>query len=143
MQNSIGVSPCFLLLVAKGGRSCCYLGERFDRPPEAQATPVSRGTPQFQAVSSEGLLARNPRPLADVVGLGGRLAGFASGNVARRRGAGRIKVTDHLTLSDRPKVFVVGDTALVLDAKGRPVRGLAPVAKQQDRYGWPRFRAEP
>jgi NADH:ubiquinone reductase (H+-translocating) len=48
--------------------------------------------------------------------------------------AGRIKVTDHLTLRGHPEVFVIGDTALVLDSEGRPVPGLAPAAKAQGRY---------
>jgi NADH dehydrogenase len=48
--------------------------------------------------------------------------------------AGRVKVTSHLTLPNRPEVFVLGDTALVSDSKGRPVPGLAPAAKQQGRY---------
>jgi NADH dehydrogenase len=48
--------------------------------------------------------------------------------------AGRVKVTDHLTLPGHPEVFVIGDTALALDSKGRPVPGLAPAAKQQGRY---------
>jgi NADH dehydrogenase len=55
--------------------------------------------------------------------------------------AGRTKVTDHLTLPGRPEVFVIGDTALVTDAKGRPVPGLAPAAKQQGYYAGRAIRA--
>ena len=48
--------------------------------------------------------------------------------------AGRVKVEGDLSLPGHPEVFVVGDTALVIDAKGRPVPGLAPAAKQQGAY---------
>jgi NADH dehydrogenase len=55
--------------------------------------------------------------------------------------AGRVEVTERLTLPDRPEVFVIGDTALVTDAKGRPVPGLAPAAKQQGYYAGRAIRA--
>jgi NADH dehydrogenase len=48
--------------------------------------------------------------------------------------AGRVKVNADLTLPGHPEVFVIGDTALVLDGKGRPVPGLAPAAKEQGHY---------
>jgi NADH:ubiquinone reductase (H+-translocating) len=53
---------------------------------------------------------------------------------AEADGAGRVKVTDQLTLPGHPEVFAIGDTALVLDTMGRPVPGLAPAAKAQGRY---------
>lgn len=55
--------------------------------------------------------------------------------------AGRVKVTERLTLPDRPEVFVIGDTALVTDRKGRAVPGLAPAAKQQGDYAGRAIRA--
>jgi NADH:ubiquinone reductase (H+-translocating) len=45
--------------------------------------------------------------------------------------AGRVEVGRDLSLPDRPEVFVIGDTAL---ADGRPLPGVAPVAKQQGAY---------
>jgi NADH dehydrogenase len=48
--------------------------------------------------------------------------------------AGRVKVTERLTLPGDDDVFVIGDTALVLDANGEPLPGLAPVAKQEGAY---------
>ena len=47
---------------------------------------------------------------------------------------GRIEVGDDLSLPGEPEIFVVGDTALVRDAEGKPLPGTAPVAKQQGRY---------
>ena len=45
--------------------------------------------------------------------------------------AGRVRVTPALTLPDHPEIFVIGDTALALDGAGKPLPGVAPVAKQQ------------
>jgi NADH dehydrogenase len=48
--------------------------------------------------------------------------------------AGRIKVEPDLSLPGLPHIFVIGDTAFRLDGKGRPLPGVAPVAKQQGAY---------
>lgn len=48
--------------------------------------------------------------------------------------AGRVKVLPDLSLPGHREVFVLGDTALVTDAAGRPLPGVAPVAKQQGEY---------
>jgi NADH dehydrogenase len=48
--------------------------------------------------------------------------------------AGRVKVMADLSLPGHPDVFVIGDTALALDQDGKPLPGVAPVAKQQGKY---------
>ena len=48
--------------------------------------------------------------------------------------AGRVKVGPRLTAPGSDGVFVIGDTALALDAIGEPLPGLAPVAEQQGAY---------
>ena len=48
--------------------------------------------------------------------------------------AGRVVVEPDLTVPGRPDIFVIGDTAAVMDAEGRPVPGVAPAAKQQGQY---------
>jgi len=48
--------------------------------------------------------------------------------------AGRVKVVADLSLPGHPDVFVIGDTALALDENGKPLPGVAPVAKQQGQY---------
>jgi len=48
--------------------------------------------------------------------------------------AGRVKVGPDLSLSGRPHIFVLGDTALVTGVGGEPLPGVAPVAKQQGAY---------
>ena len=48
--------------------------------------------------------------------------------------AGRVKVAADLSVPGHPDVFVIGDTALALDEHGKPLPGVAPVAKQQGKY---------
>lgn len=47
--------------------------------------------------------------------------------------AGGVKVTAQLTLPDQPNIFVIGDTACMLQ-RGKPLPGVAPVAMQEGRY---------
>jgi NADH dehydrogenase len=54
-------------------------------------------------------------------------------NVAADR-AGRVPVDADLTLPGHPEIFVVGDCALTKGKDGKPLPGLAPVAKQQGEY---------
>ncbi len=48
--------------------------------------------------------------------------------------AGRVRVEPDLTAPGEPDIFVIGDTAFVAGADGKPVPGIAPAAKQQGRY---------
>ena len=48
--------------------------------------------------------------------------------------AGRVKVGPDLSVPGHPDIFVIGDTAAVADASGRPVPGIAPAAKQMGHY---------
>ena len=45
--------------------------------------------------------------------------------------AGRVKVSQDLSLPEHPEVFVVGDLADIKDKAGKPVPGVAPAAIQQ------------
>jgi NADH dehydrogenase len=54
---------------------------------------------------------------------------------------GRVIVDADLTLPGHPEISCIGDTACVSDAAGKPLPGLAPVAKQQGRYVARRLRA--
>jgi NADH dehydrogenase len=45
-----------------------------------------------------------------------------------------VKVEADLSVPGHPDVFVLGDTALQYDADGKPLPGVAPVAKQQGEY---------
>ena len=48
--------------------------------------------------------------------------------------AGRVIVEKDLTAPELPDVFVIGDTASVIQEGGAPVPGIAPAAKQQGAY---------
>jgi NADH dehydrogenase len=48
--------------------------------------------------------------------------------------AGRVKVAADFSVPGFPEVFVVGDTASLVDAGGRPLPGLAPAAKQAGQH---------
>ncbi len=47
---------------------------------------------------------------------------------------GRVAVGPDLTISGHPEVSVIGDAALAHGSDGKPLPGLAPVAKQQGRF---------
>jgi NADH:ubiquinone reductase (H+-translocating) len=47
---------------------------------------------------------------------------------------GRVKVNRDLSVPELPDVYALGDVALVLDEAGKPLPGLAQVAKQQGYY---------
>jgi len=47
--------------------------------------------------------------------------------------AGRVKVEADLSVPGHPDIFVIGDAAVLAGADGKPLPGVAPVAKQQ---GW-------
>src|SRR4051812_22738684 len=48
--------------------------------------------------------------------------------------AGRVKVGPDLSVPGHLEIFVIGDTAAATSADGRPLPGVAPVAKQQGEY---------
>ncbi len=48
--------------------------------------------------------------------------------------AGRVPVGPDLTAPGHPEIFVLGDTAAATGPDGRPLPGVAPVAKQQGEY---------
>lgn len=56
--------------------------------------------------------------------------------------AGRVPVNAQLQVEHYPNVYVIGDTALAMDADGKPLPGLAPVAMQQGRYVAKRIEGE-
>jgi NADH dehydrogenase len=66
-------------------------------------------------------------------------AGVAASPAAEWLGAahdhlGRVNVGRDLGLPGHDDIFVIGDTARLDDATGKPLPGLAPVAKQQGKY---------
>src|SRR4029079_1980166 len=53
---------------------------------------------------------------------------------AQTDASGRVKVTNDLSVPHHPNIFVIGDTASLLDDQARPVPGIAPAAKQMGKY---------
>jgi NADH dehydrogenase len=75
--------------------------------------------------------------------IGTRTIMWAAGVVASPAGAwlgvdtdraGRVKVGSDLSVPGHPNIFVIGDTALAIGAGGKPLPGVAPVAKRQGKY---------
>lgn len=64
----------------------------------------------------------------------GLAANLAEKTGAETDRAGRIKVQPDLTIDGYPDIFVIGDMALVEDADGEPLPGVAQVAMQQGKY---------
>jgi NADH dehydrogenase len=48
--------------------------------------------------------------------------------------AGRVTVNPDLSVPGHPEIFVIGDTASCVGGNGRPLPGVAPVAKQEGAY---------
>ncbi|MBS0409978.1 MAG: NAD(P)/FAD-dependent oxidoreductase [Proteobacteria bacterium] len=88
------------------------------------------------AMDDQGLMAGAERIEAATVIWA---AGVRASSAARWLGiepdrAGRVTVQPDLSIAGAPDVFVIGDTASVVGADGRPVPGVAPAAKQQGEY---------
>lgn len=74
-----------------------------------------------------------------VIWAGGVTVSPLAKTVASRTGAetdrgGRIKVGPDLTISNFPEIYVVGDLALSIDKRGKPLQGVAQVAMQGGAY---------
>jgi len=81
--------------------------------------------------------------LADGTEIGSACILWAAGVMASRAAkwigaaadrAGRVLVDGRLNPPGHDEIFVIGDTASVTDAAGRPIPGVAPAAKQMGRY---------
>lgn len=111
------------------------LSEYAKRSLEALGVEVVLGHP-VTACTGEGIIyAGNSLAAATVVWAAGVNASPAAqwvGTPADR--AGRAQVTPELTVPGHPDIFVIGDTAAVIDARGKPVPGIAPAAKQQGKH---------
>lgn len=93
------------------------------------SSPVTRVEPGAVVIGQERL------PAAAVLwaaGIAPSLLGRSLGVPLDR--SGRVMVNADLTIPGHPEVFVVGDLAACLDAAGRQLPGLAPVAVQQGRH---------
>jgi NADH dehydrogenase len=74
-------------------------------------------------------------------------AGVAASSLGKAFGipmdrSGRVKVSPDLTIEGHPEIFVIGDLAAVVDAKGKQVPGVAPAAIQMGQYAAKAIRAK-
>jgi NADH dehydrogenase len=103
---------------------------------------VRLGTAVTQC-DSEGVAIGKQRVAAATIVWGAGVMASAAAQwlgVAKDR-AGRVLVASDLTVAGYPEISCIGDTACAVDAAGKPLPGLAPVAKQQGAYVARRLRA--
>ena len=96
---------------------------------------VRLGTPVSNCDETGVTIGEDHLPAATIVWA----AGVAASPAARWLGTeadpvGRVVVGPDFTVPGHPEIFVIGDTAHALDANGKLLPGLAPVAKQQGSY---------
>jgi NADH dehydrogenase len=111
------------------------LSEKAERALSRLGVEVRTGTP-VTACDEDGVQLGEERiPSRCIVwGAGVAASPAAKWLDAERDRAGRVMVEPDLTLPGHPEIFVIGDTAHALDAEGKPLPGVAPVAKQQGKY---------
>ncbi|HEX6103034.1 MAG TPA: NAD(P)/FAD-dependent oxidoreductase [Alphaproteobacteria bacterium] len=111
------------------------LSERAERALIRLGVEVRTGAP-VTACDEDGVQLGEERiPSRCIVwGAGVAASPAAKWLEAERDRAGRVMVKPDLTLPGHPEIFVIGDTAHALDAEGKPLPGVAPVAKQQGKY---------
>jgi NADH dehydrogenase len=111
------------------------LSEDARRRLERLGVEVRLGVP-VTAIDAAGVTLSTARIEARTViwaaGVAASPAGQWIGAVCDR--VGRITVGADLSVSGHPEIFAIGDTALSSDTSGKPLPGVAPVAKQQGRY---------
>ncbi|MGQ0585236.1 MAG: NAD(P)/FAD-dependent oxidoreductase [Reyranella sp.] len=96
---------------------------------------VRLGVPVTRCDESGVTIGAEHLPTATIVWAAG-VAASAAGHwlgVEKDR-IGRVPVGPDLTVPGHPEIFVIGDTASVAGQDGKPLPGLAPVAKQQGAY---------
>jgi NADH dehydrogenase len=102
---------------------------------ERMGVEVLLGT-AIEAIDRDGVVAKGERiEAANVIWC----AGVEASPVANWLGVsagkgGRVRVGPDLSVPGHPDIFVIGDAALVTDARGEELPGLAPVAQQQGQY---------
>ncbi|CAN5207164.1 NAD(P)/FAD-dependent oxidoreductase [soil metagenome] len=102
---------------------------------ERLGVEVRLGTPVTHC-DAEGVTIGDDRLAAATIVWG---AGVAASSAATWLGVeedrvGRVMVGPDLTVPGHPEIFCIGDTAQALGADGKPLPGLAPVAKQPGAY---------
>ncbi len=125
-----------IILVESGARVLATFPEHLSafakRALEKLGVEVRLGHP-VSACDSEGVVVNGERIEARTIIWA---AGVAASPAAKWLGAdkdraGRVIIGRDLTLPGHPEIFVIGDTAAASGRDGKPLPGVAPVAKQQ------------
>jgi NADH:ubiquinone reductase (H+-translocating) len=105
------------------------------RSLERLGVEVRFGAPVSQCDEQGVTIGEERLPAATIVWAAGVAASSAAHwlGVEKDR-AGRVVVGPDLSVPGHPEIFVIGDTAHALGRDGKPLPGLAPVAKQQGGY---------
>lgn len=128
-----------ILLVEAGSRVLSSFPERLSdtarKSLERLGVEVLVGNPVSEC-DRDGVVVAGRRIEADtVIWAAGVIASPAAKWLgARRDKVGRVIVRPDLSVPGYPEVFVIGDTALASGRDGKPLPGVAAVAKQQGNY---------
>jgi NADH:ubiquinone reductase (H+-translocating) len=127
-----------IILIEGGARILPAFSERLSRKAHARLTRMGveiRTNARVEHVDAEGVIVGGERIASRTVlwTAGVTPSPAAQWLKADADRAGRVRVLPDLTVSGRPEIFVVGDTAS-LDQDGKPLPGVAQVAMQQGRY---------
>ncbi len=128
-----------IILVEAGPRVLAGFPERLARFAAASlrrmGVELRLDTP-IRAIDEDGVTAGDERiPAATVIWCAGvQATPVAQWLDAPTAKGGTVKVAPDLSVPGHPDIFVVGDAAFVTDDHGKPLPGVAPVAKQQGIY---------
>ena len=127
-----------IILVEAGPRILATFPERLARKAHKDLNRLGvevRTGVAVEGIDADGAVIAGQHLAAKTViwtaGVAASLAGQWLGTETDR--AGRVKVLPDLTIPEHPNVFVIGDTATLLQ-EGQPLPGVAPVAMQEGRY---------
>jgi NADH dehydrogenase FAD-containing subunit len=137
--RSIDPADARIVLVESGPRGLAafppMLSEAARRSLEGLQVEVRVGRPVTRCDATGVTIGEEPLEAATIVWAAGVMASAAAQwlDVEKDR-IGRVMVGPDLAVPGHPEIFVIGDTAHVVSDNGRPLPGLAPVAKQQGAY---------
>lgn len=128
-----------IILVEAGPRLLTSFPERLSARAksalERLGVEVCLGTP-VSSVDARGVTIGGEQIAAETIiwAAGVAASPAAQWLEADKDRAGRVIVAPDFSLPGHPEIFVVGDTALAKDSAGKPLPGVAPVAKQEGHY---------
>ncbi len=128
-----------IILVEAAGRVLTpfdpRLSEAARRALEQLGVEVRVGAPVIDCDSGGVTLQGERIPARTLIWAAGGAASAAGQWLgAQTDHAGRVLVTPDLSVPGLPNIYVIGDVACAMDVDGKPLQGVAPVAKQQGQY---------